>query len=184
MIQSSFTFKLNRPDNIRFRADLGGGSLMDVGSYCVNICRTLAGEEPEAVQALADWTASGVDGQMIGSMHFASGLMAQFDCALTLARRESYIVAGTNGYFYAPAAFLPGKEDILLYEFQDRKETQHQFTGCDEYQLMVEHFTDCILKGKQPRYSAMEAAANMRVIETLTQSARQGGTWQLVRPLS
>jgi predicted dehydrogenase len=184
MIQSSFSFKLTRPDNIRLRADLGGGSLMDVGSYCVNVGRTLAGEEPIAVQAVAHWASSGVDDQMIGTLRFASGLMAQFDCALTQARHEGYFAAGTDGYFFAPAAFLPGKEDILLHEFRDRKETQHRFTGCDEYQLMVEHFAECVLKREQPRYSAMEAAANMRVIETLYQSARLDGTWQSVLPLT
>ena len=183
MIQSSFTFKLSRPDNIRLQADLGGGALMDVGSYCVNISRTLAGNEPVAVQAAAHWAASGVDAQMAGTLCFASGLMAQFDCALTMARRESFTAAGTDGYFYAPAAFLPGKEDIELFEYRERETTRHSFSGCDEYQLMVEHFSDCILKQEHPRYSALEAAANLRVIEMLYQSARKDGAWQTVLPL-
>jgi predicted dehydrogenase len=184
MIQSSFTFKLTHPDNIRLRADLGGGSLMDVGCYCVNLCRTLAGEEPEAVQASAHWASSGVDEQLIGSMRFTNGLMAQFDCALTMARRETYIAAGTDAYFYAPAAFLPGKEKIILHEFQNREEIQHEFAGCDEYQLIVEHFTECAVQRLQPRYNALEAAANMRVIETLYQSARCSGVWKSVLPLT
>jgi xylose dehydrogenase (NAD/NADP) len=183
MIQSSFTFKLTRPDNIRLQADLGGGALMDVGCYCVNASRTLAGQEPVAVQAIAQWASSGVDAQMAGTLRFSNGLLAQFDCALTMARRESYTVAGTNGYFYAPSAFLPGKDDIELLDYHDRETTRHFFTGADEYQLMVEHFSDCILKREQPRYSALEAAANMRVIESLYQSARKEGAWQPVNPL-
>jgi D-xylose 1-dehydrogenase (NADP+, D-xylono-1,5-lactone-forming) len=183
IIQSSFTFRLTRPDNIRWQADLGGGALMDVGSYCVNISRTLADAEPVAVQATARWAASGVDEQLAGTLRFADGLMAQFDCALTLARRESYVAAGPEGYYYAPAAFLPGKEEVSLYEFRDRKETQHQSPGCDEYRLMVEHFAECVLMRKQPRYTPMEAAANMRVIEALYQSARMDGNWQPVVPL-
>ncbi len=184
MIQSSFTFKLTRPDNIRLNAGLGGGALMDVGSYCVNICRTLVGRQPEEVQAIANWTNSGVDGQMIGCLVFANGIMAQFDCALTMTRRESYIAAGTNGYIAAPAAFLPGKGETSLHEFHDRIETLHKFSGCDEYQLMIEHFMDCIRENSQPRYSAVEAAANMRAIEALYKSARNGGTWQPVTSLS
>lgn len=183
MIHSSFTFKLKNPDNIRLQADLGGGALMDVGCYCVNITRMLAGEEPVAVQALAQWTSSGVDAQMAGTMRFANGLMAQFDCALTLARHESYIAAGTQGYYYAPSAFLPGKDDIELFEVRDRETTRHPFSGCDEYQLMVEHFSDCVSKQEQPRYTAMESAANLRVIEMLYQSARKDGAWQSVLPL-
>jgi D-xylose 1-dehydrogenase (NADP+, D-xylono-1,5-lactone-forming) len=183
MIQSSFTFKLTRPDNIRLRADLGGGALMDVGSYCVNISRTLAGGEPEAVQAIATWTGTGVDDRLAGTMLFANGLVAQFDCALSMARRELIVAAGANGYYYLPAAFLPGKEDVLLYEFCDRKEIPHQFSGCDQYQLMVEHFMECILNRKQPRYTVLDAAANLHVIEALHQSAHNQGKWQSVHPL-
>jgi xylose dehydrogenase (NAD/NADP) len=183
MIQSSFTFKVNRPENIRLNSDLGGGSLMDVGCYCVNVCRALAGEEPVDAQASAVWTSSGVDGQMIGSMRFANGLMAQFDCALTMARREFFIAAGIDGYLNVPKAFLPGKVDSTIHEFQDGKEIKHQYSGCDEYQLMVEHFAECVLEHKPPRYSPVEAAANMRVIESLYRSARHGGAWQPVLPL-
>ena len=182
-IQASFTFKVTRPDNIRLSSGLGGGSLMDVGSYCVNISRTLAGEEPQEVQAHASWTNSGVDNQMIGSLIFSSGCMAQIDCGFTMPRRETYTVAGTEGYMNIPAAFLPGKGDTLLQEFHDRRIVQHTFSGCDEYQLMVEHFADCIQKGLTPRYSVLEAAANMKVIEALNQSARNGGTWQKISPL-
>ena len=184
VIQSSFTFRLTQPDNIRLRADLGGGSLMDVGSYCVNLSRTLAGEEPVEVQAVVNWATSGVDDQMIGSLRFASGLMAQFNSALNLARCEQYTVMGVNGYLNVPAAFIPGKKDALIHEFREREETQQVIEGIDEYQCMVEHFADCVLKAEQPRYSALEAAANMRVIEALYQSARQGGTWQTVPQIS
>ena len=184
MIQSSFTFKLTRPDNIRLQADLGGGALMDVGCYCVNLSRTLAGQEPVAVQATAQWASSGVDAQMAGTLRFSNSLVAQFDCALTMSRRESYTAAGTDGFFYAPSAFLPGKADIELLEYRDRETTRHSFTGRDEYQVMVEHFSDCILNEGQPRYSALEAAANMRVIEALYQSARKDAAWQPVLPLA
>jgi predicted dehydrogenase len=184
MIHSSFTFKLTRPDNIRLQADLGGGALMDVGCYCVNVSRTLAGQEPVAVQANVQWASSGVDAQMAGTLRFTNGLIAQFDCALTMARRESYTAVGTDGYFYAHSAFLPGKEDVELLEYRDRETIRHSFAGRDEYQVMVEHFSDCVIKGEQPRYSALEAGANMRVIEALYQSAHTDGSWQPVLPLS
>jgi predicted dehydrogenase len=48
-------------------------------------------------------------------------------------------------------------------------------TGVDEYRCMVEHFADCVLNDKPPRYAADEAARNLRVIEALYASARNGG---------
>ena len=96
-IRSAFTFRLRNPENIRLDPDLGGGALMDVGCYCVNVSRTLAGEEPERVQAMAEWTDRGVDGLLAGMLRFPGGLVAHFDCALTLERSEAYEVGGTDG---------------------------------------------------------------------------------------
>ncbi len=175
-IQASFSFRLTQPDNIRLSRELGGGSLMDVGCYCVNVSRTLAGAEPMQVQAFASWAESGVDEQMAGTLKFADGLTAQLDCALTLERRERYVAAGTEGYLDVEAAFLPGTDDAEIAEHRGRGSmTTHTIAGADEYQLMVEHFADCVSNGAALRYPASEAAANMRVIEALYRSAREGG---------
>ena len=53
--------------------------------------------------------------------------------------------------------------------------TEHPIGGADEYQLMVEHFADSVLHGTPVRYSPAEAESNMRVIEALYRSARDGG---------
>ncbi len=176
LIHSAFTFRVTRPENIRLNRELGGGSLMDVGSYCVNISRTAAGAEPVEVQSFANWGASGVDVQMAGTLRFSSGLLAQFDSALILERREEYILAGTEALLSVPVAFLPGEADVVIEERRARGDIrQHPIKGVNEYRLMVEHFADCILNDRPPRYSAGEAAANMRVIDALYRSARQGG---------
>jgi xylose dehydrogenase (NAD/NADP) len=183
MIHSAFTFRLTRPDNIRWSAELGGGSLMDVGCYCVNLSRTAAGREPEVVQATARWSTSGVDEQMAGILRFAGGLLTQFDCALTMERREAYELAGTDGFLTVEAAFLPGDGPVAIEEVHGRGEhKRHMVDGADEYQLMVEHFADCILQGQTPRYSAAEAAANMRVIRALYRSAENGGRPEAIQP--
>ena len=149
---------------------------MDVGCYCINITRTLAGEEPAEVQAFAKWGETGVDEEMVGSLRFPNGLLAQFSCGLTLERREFYQVAGPDGHIEVQSAFLPGTSDTTIYEHHGRRETvAHAISGVDEYQLMVEHFADCVLDQKPVRYPPAEAAANMRVIEALIRSARGNG---------
>ena len=180
-IRSSFTFRLTNPGNIRLDPTLGGGALMDVGCYCVNVSRTMAGEEPHAVQATAHWTDRGVDDFLAGSLHFPSGIVAHFDCALTMERCEHYEVAGTDGYLTVPSAFLPGTGDVEIEEVRGRLGTEvHGVAGADEYQCMVEHFADCILSDREPRYPVSEAAANLRVIEALYRSARVGGALEPV----
>jgi predicted dehydrogenase len=176
LIHSAFTFRLTRPDNIRLKPELGGGALMDVGCYCVNLSRTAAGAEPVEVQAYANWGRSGVDEQLVGTLRFANELLAQFDCALNLERREEYQLSGTDAFLTVASAFLPGEEDVVIDEVRSRGEMQqHTIKGADEYRLMVEHFADCILQNRAPRYPVSEAAANLRVIEALYHSAHQAG---------
>ena len=120
LINATFTFRLSNPANIRLSAELGGGSLMDVGCYCVNITRTLAGAEPVEVQAFANWGKTGVDDEMVGTLRFADGLLAQFSCGLTLERREFYQVAGPEGHIEVQSAFLPGTGDTTIQEYHGR----------------------------------------------------------------
>jgi D-xylose 1-dehydrogenase (NADP+, D-xylono-1,5-lactone-forming) len=175
LIHAAFTFRLTNPANIRLQANLGGGALMDVGCYCVNISRTLFGAEPVEVQAFADWGTSGVDEQLLGSLRFAGGGYAQFDSALTLARREYYQVAGTEGVIEVPVAFLPGQGDTTIRIHNGAGERTETIAGADEYQLMAEHFAACVRGQATLRYPPAEAAANMHVIEALYRSARNGG---------
>ncbi|MFP4322792.1 MAG: Gfo/Idh/MocA family protein, partial [Anaerolineales bacterium] len=77
-INAVFSFRLppEAAENIRLQASLGGGSLMDVGCYCVNLMRLATGAEPEAVtaQALIGKT-SGVDERFTGTLRFPGGVL-------------------------------------------------------------------------------------------------------------
>jgi predicted dehydrogenase len=181
VIRSAFTFRLTRPENIRWSAALGGGALMDVGCYCVNVSRTIAGAEPAEGTAWAEWAGSGVDARLAGMLRFADGPVAQFDCSLTMERRELCEVAGTDGALSIEAAFLPGTGETAIRLRRGRDEVATEtIAGADQYRLMVEHFADCALNGRPLRYPPEEAAANMRVIEALLRSARAAGAVQRI----
>lgn len=186
-IRSAFTFKLTRPGDVRFVAALGGGALMDVGCYCVNASRTLAGAEPVEVQAWATWGGDGVDTALSGALRFADGLVAHFDCALTMERCEAVQVAGTDATLAADASFVARPDGVDLVLARGRETERLPFAGVDQYQLMVEHFADQALarragKPAAVRYPASEGTANMAVIEALLRSARAGGQPQPVVP--
>ena len=180
VIRSAFTFTLRRANNIRLSAELGGGALMDVGCYCVNASRTLLGMEPVEAQAWARFGATGVDTEMHAALRFGTGAVAQFDCALTLERREFVEVVGSKGSLSIDPAFLPGTGEALIRERRDREARTHVVAGVDQYQVMVEHFADAVLASRagratEVRYPGEEAAANMRVIEALYRSAHARG---------
>jgi xylose dehydrogenase (NAD/NADP) len=175
-IRSSFTFQLTRPDDIRWDPALGGGALMDVGCYCVNVSRTVAGTEPVEVRAMANFRAPGVDEQMAGTLRFEDGLLAYFDCSLAMERTEAYHILGTEGHLRVQNAFVPGSGDAVIEQFDlENNLTSLTIPGDDEYRLMVEHFAYGVLNDRPVRYTAQEAAMNMRVIEALHESARRDG---------
>lgn len=176
LIRSAFTFRLTRPDNIRLRADLGGGALMDVGCYCVDISRRLAGALPVEAQAWATTGPTGVDTQLAGSLRFANGLVAQFDCALDIERREFVEVVGTEGTLFVNQAFVSGSGNVEIVERQGRgSEVRHAFAGEDPYQRMVEHFGDAVLADEPVRYGVGDATGTMAIIEALQRSAEAAG---------
>jgi D-xylose 1-dehydrogenase (NADP+, D-xylono-1,5-lactone-forming) len=182
-IRSAFTFRLTRMTDIRWRRELGGGALMDVGCYCVNVSRTVAGAEPVEVAAWADFTGGDVDARLAGMLRFDGDVFAQFDCALTMERREMCEVAGTDGVLAIEDAFLPGTGDTDIRTLRGRAQPSVETVpGADEYRLMVEHFARCALDGTPLRYPATEAAANMRVIDALLASARAGGAPRRIDP--
>ena len=177
MIRSSFTFRLGRPDDIRWDPELGGGALMDVGCYCVNVSRTFAGAEPLEVQATANWTDRNVDRELTAILRFPDGVLAHFDCALSLERNERCELAGTDGRIELPNTFLTGTADVPIQVIAPGRDPETEVVpGQDEYRLMVELFADCVLDNKPFRYPAREAALNLRTIDALYRSARAGGT--------
>ncbi len=174
LIRARFAFTVSDPDNIRLNEELGGGALMDVGCYCVNIARTLAGNQPLKVQATASWS-EGVDKALTATLRFADGLIAQIDCALDQPRFEKLEVFGTDGYCEVEAAFLPGSDDTMLdLTLRETGSQQIPVAGHNQYQSMVEHFVEAVVQRAPLRYGPLEAAQNMTVIEALYRSARTG----------
>ena len=175
-MHASFTFVLENPNNIRLDPKLGGGGLMDVGCYCVNIIRSLRGSEPLKVQALAEMSESGVDQHLAGSLLFADGTLAQFDSGFVSDLNQKIFISGDKGSLEVKNIFLPGMEEVLIRETHAAEtEKTHQVAGVNEYRLMVEHFADCILHKKTLLYPVFEAEANMKVIEALYRSAAGEG---------
>jgi predicted dehydrogenase len=97
-VQSSFGFMLSQPQgNIRMDPALGGGALLDAGSYALSIIRLAMGRAPQRVQADASWAASGVDISLSATLHYADGRRAQLSCAMDTATHRHATIVGTQG---------------------------------------------------------------------------------------
>jgi predicted dehydrogenase len=97
-MQASFGFTLSNPDhNIRMKPDLGGGALLDAGSYPISLIRLVMGCAPERVMAQANWTATGVDISMMATLFYADGRRAQMSCAMDTANHRHATIVGSHG---------------------------------------------------------------------------------------
>lgn len=97
LIQASFGFPLPVNGNIRWDPALGGGALLDAGSYPVSLVRMIASERPTRVHAMARFADSGVDRTLIGSIDFPGGLLAQISCSFGTARHRHALIIGDAG---------------------------------------------------------------------------------------
>ncbi|MDE2399123.1 MAG: Gfo/Idh/MocA family oxidoreductase, partial [Burkholderiales bacterium] len=97
-IQACFGFTVGNPQaNIRMRPELGGGALLDAGSYPLSLIRLVMGEAPEQVQADSEWSASGVDIATFATLHFSGGRRAQLSCAMNTANHRHATIVGSTG---------------------------------------------------------------------------------------
>ena len=176
-IRSSFCFFLNRPGDIRREKDLGGGALMDIGCYCVNMARLIAGGEPTEVQGKAIFGKSGVDESMMGMFRFPKDILALFDCSFQTDYREWLQVQGTEVRLEVVRPIKPmnNPADLIVVRGEKADElfkpTTYTVPAANHFQLMVEHFADAVLNGTPLRYPPEDARANMRVIDGLYVSA-------------
>lgn len=174
LVRAAFTFAVREPaTNIRFRPELGGGSLYDLGCYCVNISRMLLGE-PVEVFAWGDIGESGVDETVTALLRFDSRRTAAVDCGLRIGRREEVEIVGSEGHILVPKAFLPGTADAEFHCFNGAERKQTVVPGTNQSQRMVEAFGDAVSTGSPVTYSPNDAVANLAVIEALLRSMRVG----------
>lgn len=169
VINSSFTFNLTNEANIRLSKELAGGSLMDVGCYCVNLMRFMTGEEPESVTASAMiGETTGVDEVLAGTLKFSSGVIGHFESSLRAYGNNQYILKGTEGKIVVPISFVPNKDDdTVIQHWQGSDYTEHTVSAVDHYQLMVEDFADALINNRPPRFMPQDAVQNMEVLDKM-----------------
>lgn len=97
-IQAAFGFPIQGGDsNIRMQPALGGGALLDAGSYPMSLIRLVMGEAPESVTAQSVWSHTGVDMATWATLQFSGQRVAQLSCAMNTANHRHATVVGDAG---------------------------------------------------------------------------------------
>jgi predicted dehydrogenase len=148
----------------RFDPELDGGALMDVGCYCVNVIRLLAGE-PERVKAEQVLGPSGVDVVFAGALSHADGVVTHFDCGFVLPRRSELEVVGEEGSLFVATPFQVTSPGIELRRADDVEHVAVE--PGDSYQLELENVSAAIRGEATLLLGRDDAVAQARTIEAL-----------------
>jgi len=184
LIRSAFCYHMDDEifqsgGNARLKPDMGGGALLDVGCYSVSVTRWFFGTEPTAVQAQAVYHPAGVDIHLVGSLCFEDSQLAVLEASFISALQQTYTVVGSDGAIDLPHdAFIPWEKDAVytLRKTDDEVGAEQVIQGADEYQLMVEHFSDAVLGRTELDVTPDDSIANMRVLDALSKAAKTGKT--------
>jgi len=173
---SSFSMTV-RPGNIRTQADLGGGTLYDIGIYCINAARYLFRSEPTEVLAMSVNSGAKklaeIDESSAAVLRFSDDRLAAFVTSFNAADVGSYEIVGTKGQIRVDPAYEYAEG--LRYELTVNGKKKEKTIGKrDQFAPELLYFSDCILNDRTPEPSGEEGMQDVRIIQTLYRSAKMG----------
>ena len=171
------TFSMQVKEGIRTSRKKGGGTLYDIGIYCINAARYLFQSDPQMVFAFStmgkDRRFQEVDEMTAATLRFPGKRLASFTCSFGAADTAAYEVIGTRGTLRVNQAYEfsePMKMEITVGD----KTTRRTFAKRDQFGPEIIYFSDCILHNRQPEPSGCEGLVDVHVIRSLYESARAG----------
>jgi predicted dehydrogenase len=171
-VEAHLCFPLLRRSDIRYRADLAGGALMDAGCYTVHFLRHLIGAEPDVLRATALWTRGGVDRALTAELRFPGTRTGRLSCSL-LSRsllRASARVVGSAGRLYVLNPWAPQYFNRLRLVNTTGVRTERVW-GPPSYDCQLRAFVAAVREGRPVPTHPADAIANMRAIERIYRSA-------------
>jgi predicted dehydrogenase len=167
-IRAAFSFALHDEQNVRMRAEVDGGALMDVGCYCVSGSRLLAGE-PESVFGTQVVGRTGVDVRFTGLLRFPGGVAAEFHCGFDLPDESRLEAIGSEG-----SVLLLDPWHARRPGFELRRGDRIEWVDVEHansYRLELENMCDAIRGKAELLLGRDDAVAQARAIEALYRSA-------------
>jgi predicted dehydrogenase len=174
-----FGFRSTRPDDYRHTLATGGGALYDVGCYCVDVCRTLLGPDPENALATARiGPESGVDMTFTAILDYGDAT-ATFTCSMEQEPQHTIVIHGTGGWISIADPFnCPRNHATTVTIGRGGNHHPHATTVetipvpvADQYGLQATAFADAVMAGAPAPLPIEGSIENMRLLERLFAAA-------------
>jgi predicted dehydrogenase len=173
LVRAAFSFLLTRAGDVRLDPGLDGGALMDVGCYCVSGARLLAGEPARASGEQV--VRGGVDVRFAGTLAFAGGVLAHFDCGFDLPGRAELAAVGSAGELRLDDPWLARTEGIELRRPDGRVE-RLEVERANRYTAQWDDFAAAVRGERQPLLGRADALGQARAIDALYRAAAERRT--------
>jgi predicted dehydrogenase len=167
-INSVFSYFNVDPDNVRNKADIGGGGVLDIGCYSINLSRFLFEAEPVNVSAFVERDPEfKTDRLTSATLEFPNGT-ATFMCSTQLHHRQRAVIYGTKGTLELNIPFnAPNEHRRKLWVNTEHGSETIIFDTCDQYTLQGDAFSQAILNDTEVPTPLEDALANMKVIDQI-----------------
>jgi predicted dehydrogenase len=157
----------------------GGGSLMDIGIYCVNTMRWVAGSTPIDATAYR-WTDAPkrfreVEDNIAFRLTHPDGLVCQGTSSYSSKAASFLQVHGDLGWAALNPAFAFEEERRLFGKIEGRW-FERKFRVIDEFVLELNAFAESIHRGRDPEPDGVEGLRDLATIEAIYRSAQENRT--------
>ncbi|NLL17257.1 MAG: Gfo/Idh/MocA family oxidoreductase [Clostridiales bacterium] len=147
-IQSTFSYDMtDEPEHHAFDPQYGGGSILDVGCYCLSFASWYANSEPEKILAVAELSEKGVDIHSCYLIKYKNGAIASLSSGMTVRKPNEGYLFGEKGYVYVERSYAPQEIEIHIEGKEVEKISCPYFGNGFEEQIM--EASECLRQGKK-----------------------------------
>ncbi len=174
-VQTWFSYFNDDPDNIRNIAEYGGGAVMDIGCYAINLSRMLFDAEPSRIKASVHRDPRfGVDVMTSALLEFPGGGQGVFTCSTRAEPGQRVHIVGTTGHIDIEIPFnIPSDRQTRIFVTSGGDPpvapavSEVTFPATDVYTIQAELFAQAILDDTDVVVPIQDAIANMEVIDAI-----------------
>ena len=166
-----------QPEQIRWRPDLAGGALMDLGCYPVHWLRTLAGTF-EVTDATIEMSPAGVDQVVRANLRYGSGARGSLFCSMVphdRGRTATLHLVGTAGELFVRNPIAPQWGHELRWRSSDGDWHKERSATTSSYYHQLLAVVDAIDSGAPLPTEGDDIVENLAAIESIYAAAGVGG---------
>jgi predicted dehydrogenase len=187
-ISSFFSYFNADAANIRNQLKTGGGALMDIGCYCINLSRFVLGEEPRKVLGIIERDAdSGIDKLTSAILDFPA-CQSTFTCGTQLAPYQRMQFFGATGRIEVEIPFnIPPETPTRIFiddsaDLYGKNVETIEVPAANQYTIQADLFSKSILENTEQAIPLEDSIKNMAVIDAVFRSV-ESGNWEIPKRL-